>query len=581
MTRLFRASFLKGLRDENEELALYSRHSHLNLFWPTVLTIGISLLGISVWLIAAKIPVTVEARGVLLRVGGVREIVAFGQGAVSDRVYGPGEGVRAGDVLFGLSSPDAAGAYLDARRAFLSEMLMIDSEKGSVVTQFESREKELTMRLDGLRTRVAELRKVSVALKGAVEKNEFVEKGALSSQRVAIEDVKRAYDELERGASVLKDRGFISKQGYAQIVQNRVSSIGSLGDVLTGLSKLNVASQKTQREIVDLDNEVSSAEADMQSVVGTIADERNRLKTELQRLDLQLEVGRNRLLDAERRMWFRQTVITPFDGEIISLRKAPGQSVVGGEAVALVSLVPQHRCLLLVLSPRAKKGSITFAYKDRQARVIFKETGDDFARLLTSELRKVVEDDGIEVRVIGNRSVISMVGNGLGPLESLRLIGVDLVDEDGVAVFGALEHLGDEWDGGDLEMAVLLNPRDAKKVRAGQVALIKPDFERSLIGSQVRATVIRASDYIVTAMEMQSLLGSEELTRAMSATGGAGVVAILSLDRLRGGELSVDGGELSRPLSVGTLGRARVEIEHTSPIRVLFSFLIDSVKRHN
>jgi len=81
------------------------------------------LLGTALFLIAAmvaasfmiSVPVTVQAQGILILPGGVKDVISEGAGRVAEMVIGPGEHVAVGQVIARLTQPDLLQELAEAK----------------------------------------------------------------------------------------------------------------------------------------------------------------------------------------------------------------------------------------------------------------------------------------------------------------------------------------------------------------------------------------------------------------------------------------------------------------------------------
>lgn len=284
------------------------------------------------------------------------------------------------------------------------------------------------------------------------------------------------------------------------------------------------------------------------------------------------------MLDAERKLWLSSNIFSPYDGKLVATKKAPGQIVQMGEPVSLLGMVPQYRKKLLIVSPEAKRGEIVFGRGSRRVSVAYTLDPHRFHDAVQAAISVLVPDVQASVHVKGNRIMIAAINGPLANLEELSLIESNLFDIQNVPVFAVLFTIGDEWVNQDLSIIALVNPLDAKRVKVGHRALVKPGFEKSLVGTQVMAQVKHVGDYVTTSIEAQALVGSQEIAQFLSGENG-GVAIQLEFQKDLYGNYLLDGERLSRPLSVGTMAEVKVHVETTSPIEVLLPFYVDIFKK--
>lgn len=83
--------------------------------WIGLAAVGLILLGAVVWGVVGSLSEKVTGQGMLVRSGGVLEVVAPATGQVTDIAVAPGDSVREGDVVTWIAQPDLSDLLQDAR----------------------------------------------------------------------------------------------------------------------------------------------------------------------------------------------------------------------------------------------------------------------------------------------------------------------------------------------------------------------------------------------------------------------------------------------------------------------------------
>jgi multidrug resistance efflux pump len=571
MARLFRKSFLLSLREKENDLTLRVPNRYVPVFWPTLFSIAFALAVLATWLFTAQLPVTVAARGVVMPLGGAREIVSFGQGMAVNRRTADHNSVLAGEILLNVSDPTAETAYEDARRAFISQVDVFVSQRRASTEKQESSVRDLTLKLENVQAKISRLKKITEAFEVASAEFDDTERTLLEAQIPANAKVNELYDEIQDGAEGLWKKRMTAATDYARLQQNRVLAVQSLTDVVTSISRSRVNKQRMLRELSELQEQVASSAAEEQELNSAIVEANHKAETERLQLDLEELNSRNKLLDEERRLWLGANIFSPYDGELVAMKISPGQLISRGEAVALISMATQHRKLMLVLSPRASGGQIVLKLNGREEAVDYSMESEVFHARLREAIQKLAPSIQFSISMSGSQVLVSSDGGKLGDLEKLEIAQVGLMDAAKVPVFAFLVVVGDEWSSQELLMVAIVRAEDAKRVREGQSALVKPDFEKSLVGSQIHSHVLQISNFVATTIEAESLIGSAEMAKAIAGETG-GVAALLRFERDASGNFRLNGDTLSRPLSIGTMSAVRIQVDVASPIEVLLPF---------
>jgi multidrug efflux pump subunit AcrA (membrane-fusion protein) len=96
--------------------------------WIALAGLAVLMLAASVWAVVARVPTTVEARGYLLREGGVRVVAAPTAGLVVDTLRRAGDTVAAGQVIGHIQGED--GSVQAARSPSTGRLLEVSVADG-------------------------------------------------------------------------------------------------------------------------------------------------------------------------------------------------------------------------------------------------------------------------------------------------------------------------------------------------------------------------------------------------------------------------------------------------------------------
>lgn len=244
--------------------------------WIALVAIGLILAAVVVWGFAGSISNRVQGRGILVRTGGVLDVVAPAAGPVTEVSVEPGDSVGPRQVVVRLAQPElqdqlrAAQSRLAAARERFGQVRSYTSREGGLEQARVARERaDLEA---SVRAAEESLRWLSRRL---AAQQQLLDKGLITE--LAIQDTRKQYDDLDRQI----------REGRSRIAQ-------------LALQRLEV------------DN--SGQEAVRAG------------RTELTLAEL--EVAR-----LERELSLKTRVVTPFTGRVLEVMAEPGRVVERGEAV--------------------------------------------------------------------------------------------------------------------------------------------------------------------------------------------------------------------------------------------------------
>jgi hypothetical protein len=143
MPRLFRADILSNLNNQADDLSIIIPDRHISHFWPVVFVVSLGMVFIFSWFLTAGVAVTVESPGILLHLGGIREIVSTSEGVVIYRRALDNDNVQSGDIILKTSYPALIKVHGDDRRQYLLQKEILVLEKKSNIQNNNNKNKAL------------------------------------------------------------------------------------------------------------------------------------------------------------------------------------------------------------------------------------------------------------------------------------------------------------------------------------------------------------------------------------------------------------------------------------------------------
>ena len=306
-SKLFRKAALDRLSSP-EELDVVMKIIHPRT-WIATTAIGVSLLAVVIWSVVGTIPTTVQAQGILIKTGGLFEIVAPASGPVAEFLLSEGDSVEAGQLVARLEQPELE-INLENERQTLEDLQ----------AQYQDRSITTRTNLD-FETETLALQQEAFRL----ERNTLESAIVFSEQRLA------SLAEQLRNEEALLARGLITNRTVLQTRQEYYVTSDTIKRARNELQRLEVSGKqamsqghsRTSQQEQDL--EVSRLAIGAQERIIRLLEERLVLATEVRSSVpgrvLEVQAKRGDLVDVGRPM--------------VSLQP-PGQDTDGLQAVIYV-----------------------------------------------------------------------------------------------------------------------------------------------------------------------------------------------------------------------------------------------------
>lgn len=290
--RLFRKKALEKLSSPDQLDQLLEITSSKG--WIALGAVGFCIIMAIVWGIKGQIPTKVNAQGIIIKKGGVFDVVSLGTGLVSSIHVATGDIVEKGDLIARLEQPDQANQ----------------------VSAMEEKIKNMTERYEFVRDN-----------KDIVSKSEFYDQ-----QKVLIESsIETLKKNLSNARERVKSQQLLLKDGI--ITKNQLLSAQS--DVDTIIQ--GIESKKNELNQIDL----------------TKNDLAQSRETELKTLSQQLEESKTTLANMKEAFKISSEIISTYQGRVIELKIKPGSLVNAGLPIVTLELADEESSLeaILYISP--------------------------------------------------------------------------------------------------------------------------------------------------------------------------------------------------------------------------------------
>lgn len=564
MPRLFRKSFLENYTDHDELLVLLPGRS-FKFFIPIIATFSFIIMVITCWLFFAQIDIHIKAHGMILPIGGVRESVSLGSGRVVHEYQYINANVESGDPLFDLSDPITAKKYHSETLLFRAVMAKntLTKEKSEVL--FTQKNAILAQKKALSLTKINNLNLLHQELMQVLSQYQAITKQSISEQRADLQQIQVIYRGYIDKLKKLKSQGFASDNTLIPILSKYESLAQSLSQLNEESPRIILSLTKEKKQLEILKDTIDTEKLTYQKTLMQI--EQNALThgVELAALKVKEETSRQKLIDFEYQYWVENHIFSEYDGQLLATKKRVGQIVTKGETLSLLSVKAQQEKQMLIISPNAHKGSIGLMLDGTEFIIPITDISTQKGmRAIQQELTAIPALDSVSIK--GNKLTFLFKGN------DIQLTELMLTDQTGVPVFAALQLVGENRHANQLINIAILRYEDAKLVQQGNTALIKPLYERTLIGASLAATVSSVSPYALTQIQSYSLIGNSELANKIIGD-EPGEIVLLNLNRTQNGDYDWGGRQPLRPITAGVPTTSLVTIDSVAPIDIILPYI--------
>ncbi len=277
--------------------------------WIATTAVAMALLAVVVWSIVGTIPTTVRAQGILIKTGGLFDIVAPASGPVAEFLVSEGDRVEDGQLVARLEQPELQARLANERQA-LEELL----------AQYEGLEAFTRTNL-GLQTETLALQTETLALRQEafqLQRNTLEETIVFSEQRLL------ALEEQLQNEETLLARGLITNRTVLQTRQEYYLTSDAIEQARNELQQLDVSGKQTTSERYSLTS--SQQERTVQQ------------EQHLENSRLAISQQERAILLLEERLVYETEVKSPGPGRVLEVQAKRGDLVSIGRP--MVSLQP-------------------------------------------------------------------------------------------------------------------------------------------------------------------------------------------------------------------------------------------------
>jgi HlyD family secretion protein len=283
-TRLFRKASIDRLSSP-EELDQVIRISNSGA-WTALLAIFLLCGAASVWAVSSGLPTTAIGQGLIVRSGGVINVVSRGAGVVLNVGVGVGQHVDANQVIARVAQPELVEKLRQLREA----QVQLAAKRAHEIAL---KSDQVAKRLDALQRQRANTERSIV---------ETTEQARLAAEQVPV-------------MQQLFTRGLVTNQQVIAAQQKQIALQGQVEDSKAALKQLDA-------QEFDLRAETGSLQSDVQFEAAAKARE---------------------IAMAEQDLAIAEQVVTPYAGEVLEIKVSPGGMI--GSDQPVISIQPNDEVL--------------------------------------------------------------------------------------------------------------------------------------------------------------------------------------------------------------------------------------------
>ena len=497
-------------------------------------TLGFVFLVCFAWSIWAKIPITVNGFGILLKPRSIKAIQSSGSGVVTDVAVYVGGFVEAGQTLVRVEQPELI-------RNLQQQISDYESQK-------EFHEKIISM--------AKQKRNLEIDLLN-----------------------QNLLDNEESIASLQNLQNKYSTQMKEQ--EKQLKSIDALVDEgITSLSQrlsMQVGLTDSEQRMLRIEQELAGLESQKKQFKMQIRKAEQDFEVEFYTKQQSIESMASSIRLTKERLWRQSVVRTRYQGRILEIAVSVGQVIGSASRVAIMHIEPQKPFYRIELAEDTGGGIYHLIYQGH-------ETGpikfDASASEIQTELLQLTPFNGQPESVSVETG--SMPGQfdlfidlesddgfdqQMANNEYLKIRDSELVTANGEPTFGLVSHLGDLVPNEELKHLGFLSIGDGKKVENGMHVRISPsNIERQRFGSMM-GEVIDVSVFPVTSEGLINMIGNREVVEALLQQGGTILVeASLDVSEADPTRFKWTSKGPDQEITAGTTTTCRITVEERRPI---------------
>lgn len=534
-----------------------------------------------VWSCVAKIPVTVDGRGILLEPRSIRTVQSPGSGQVTDIAVIVGDQVKAGDVLARIDQTEMARPLDQQIARFLSVKRF---NERALEQAAEKRDLELKLNsqsLEGNARDIATLTEIREKVKAQLQAVNALQALELAKSRRLLGRMKNANDRQLENVNTLMAEGVVSMSRKLAAESSVAEIENRMGELDVRIKQTELSRLEAEQRDLSLRQELTGLEVTRQQLQIRRQQIEHEYQSEVQRRTQEVEELASQIRLTREKLYRMTTVRSSFSGKILEIAITVGQNVAAGGRVAMIHIDAQEPFHRLELAPDTGSGQFVLAvHGESTAPLDFDASAADIQAAL--EGLREVRDAKRAIRVTGDLTKGPVdIGFAEPPASEEDDVFLDLTVRDaglysidGVPAFAALTALADRVPEQELKHLGFFPIGQGLKVAPGMDIRVTPsNVERQRYGS-IMGKVTEVSPFPVTGEGVANVVGSTDIAKSLVERGGT-ILVVADLERdeenFSGFKWTSKGPDLR--FSAGTTTQCRITVEERRPITFVIPLL--------
>lgn len=526
---------------------------------------GVFVIGLG-WSVLAKVPITVDGFGILLKPRSIKMIQASGGGVVTDLAVQVGESVKAGQVMVRVEQPDVQRQLEQQIAEFRST---VDFNEKAVALAKSKRDLEVSLaetNLAEVEKNYTAMQKLQSQMRDQMLDLSNVQGASVKKTLDLLQDLRASQAKQMQNVAALVDQGLTSDSQRLSMQASFTDTESRISDMEVRVKQASIDRLQTEQQLLRLNQEVAG-----------LATQAQQLRIQRQKLDQDFDAEvhtRTQSLESlaanirltKERLERQSNIRSRYNGRVLEVAASVGQVIGAATRVAILQIEPQAPFYRVDLADDSGKGTFALLYRGEETKPLpYNATAAQVRTALIALPALAPRAATVNVVAVGpGRGYDVHVGNEADG-DILEVRDAELLTADGTPTFASVTELGDLVPNEDLKHLGFLSIGNGKRVRPGMEIRVNPaNVERQRFGSMV-GKVTSVSAFPVTSEGLVNVIGNKEVVESLLRQGGT-ILVEADLERNPDGSLKWTSRGPDEPVTAGTTTTCRISVEYRRPI---------------
>jgi HlyD family secretion protein len=522
------------------------------------------------WSVLAKVPITVDGFGILLKPLSIKMIQASGGGVVTDLSVQVGEHVKAGQVIVRVEQPDVQ-RELDQQIAEYRSMREFNAK--AIALAKAKRDLEVSLaesNLAEVEDNFAQLKKLQGQIRDQMNDLSDVQGASVKKTLDLLQELRASQERQMKNVADLVDQGLTSDSQRLSMQASFTDTESRISEMEVRVKQTAIDRLQTQQQLLRLNQEVAG-----------LATQAQQLRIQRQKLDQDFDTerhNRQQSLDTlaanirltKARLQRQSYIRSRYNGRVLEVAASVGQVIGAATRVAILQIEAQTPFFRIELADDVGKGTFSLLYRGEETRALpYNATPDEVRTALLALPALARRSDAVRVTKMragrGYDVLIGGEGGGGEQGDVLQVRDTSLETDDGMPTFASVTELGDLVPNEELKHLGFLSIGNGKRVRPGMEIRVNPaNVERQRYGSMI-GRVTSVSSFPVTSEGLVNVIGNKEVVEGLLRQGGT-ILVEAELERNPNGSLKWTSRGPDEAVTAGTTTTCRISVESRRPI---------------